>query len=1110
MIYTQIDLTKKRINIPNKIAGKEGESFVRGLEFIIPPEYKDWLISFDVQNAAGEKYKKYPSKTEGNISVYEFSKKDLEARGVLLIEVVLENGDKTYKPFLGEFSVKYAICAEDDSGDIFEDEDEESAELRKEIALNSKSRHDHANKEVIDSLGVNNENTRLTFRDFENSTMVLATIEDVVSQSIALRRELEEQISKIPKLSVEVVEELPTDAIDDSTIYLVRDSDDENNLYTEYIHINGVWECLGSQSIDLTNYYNKQEIDKMGFITEEQLPKTEETDPTVPDWAKQPNKPEYTAEEVGALPTGTTIPSSEDIKTEVEAALIKAKESGDFKGEQGLSGVYVGSGEMPDGYNVQIDPTGEAVVIPTKTSELINDSGFIRKDELPEGSSGLVVDPTLTSKGFAADAKATGDRLSDVEYQTITTDMVYTHKELPKGEKTVTISNDGSWGDDVYAYTGDDLIPRKTFNRTFPWNGITITREDYIYYVTGATSTSSSTVLFSRGGSDVNIPVEHLIGKTLRILSFADQILGSKITASMQFYDSSNNTVQVMVNGKLRNNAPCYVAQSSNSSTVACVVPENASYMRVSLTVAANQEIDCHIQMYVVTDEDVQTIESETPVANINSSEVTNIFTFPYPSTVETKTFIYEYIDYRTNNADGKAITYLTPEAFGAIGDGYSDDTNAINLCLTAAASTGQSIIMARKYNITSPIELKQGGLNVDINDIVYTGADAAIKISSMHNNVRIRSITSSGIGISFRADNNVAVLYNNVDVNSIAAKSHGIVFYNGLKGIYQNTVRFNKIVAGGTFTTTGETYYGICELPAEDDSFVTENNFYGGYIEYCKWAVYGLGGNSKFYNIQVENNIDGGFFITKGGCLIFYPRHTEMMYYNTNNAPIFKLNTTKDVHIYASHAVSLDSFDLSDCEDTFTTEDGHIYPVSEGYMAIIHTPLTTNNYAMGHILTTKAYILGKFIIMHPYMAYRKVVTANLFDTRLVGTQTIDEELSFSRLPTKFVVNTVNSEIYLHSSYCAFGYNEFEVEQANGFACKIYDVLGNLIFDGTELGNGIYKVKVYLDADRAKDFNYGSLRVDFLGHYWEITKQGVSVVDDEAGNITLTTEVVSV
>ncbi len=38
---------------------------------------------------------------------------------------------------------------------------------------------------------------------------------------------------------------------------------------------------------------------------------------------------------------------------------LKGKE-----GKQGVSGVYVGSGDMPDGYNVQIDPTGDITAIP--------------------------------------------------------------------------------------------------------------------------------------------------------------------------------------------------------------------------------------------------------------------------------------------------------------------------------------------------------------------------------------------------------------------------------------------------------------------------------------------------------------------------------------------------------------------------------------------------------------------------------------------------------------------------------------------------------------------------------------------------------------------------
>ena len=62
----------------------------------------------------------------------------------------------------------------------------------------------------------------------------------------------------------EIVDELPTENIDTHTIYLVKETVGESDdYYNEYIYINGEWELLGSTRIDLSNYYTKEQVDKI-------------------------------------------------------------------------------------------------------------------------------------------------------------------------------------------------------------------------------------------------------------------------------------------------------------------------------------------------------------------------------------------------------------------------------------------------------------------------------------------------------------------------------------------------------------------------------------------------------------------------------------------------------------------------------------------------------------------------------------------------------------------------------------------------------------------------------------------------------------------------------
>lgn len=125
----------------------------------------------------------------------------------------------------------------------------------------------------------------------------------------------------------------------------------------------------------------KSELNMVGDISKEKISEAvneyltanpiEETDPTVPNWAKQAEKPSYTASEVGALPNTTIIPTT-----------LPNPNALTFTGA--VTGSYDGSSPVE-----------------------IN---------IPEGGgTDVAVDTTLSVAGQAADAKATGEKISELK-----------------------------------------------------------------------------------------------------------------------------------------------------------------------------------------------------------------------------------------------------------------------------------------------------------------------------------------------------------------------------------------------------------------------------------------------------------------------------------------------------------------------------------------------------------------------------------------------------------------------------------------------------------------------------------------------------------------------
>ena len=151
-----------------------------------------------------------------------------------------------------------------------------------------------------------------------------------------------------------------------------------------------------------------------------------ETDPTVPAWAKAASKPSYTASEVGALPTGTTLDNISDGTTRKLSnySLTSHTHSQyaaqtDFTAHTGNTTIHMTSDEKTKlagiaagaEVNVQANWTETATTsdafiknkptIPTKVSELANDSNYLTTEtQLSKTSTGggnAVTDITVSN-----------------------------------------------------------------------------------------------------------------------------------------------------------------------------------------------------------------------------------------------------------------------------------------------------------------------------------------------------------------------------------------------------------------------------------------------------------------------------------------------------------------------------------------------------------------------------------------------------------------------------------------------------------------------------------------------------------------------------------------
>ena len=202
---------------------------------------------------------------------------------------------------------------------------------------------------------------------FVNSTQVNTALAAYTypSQELYTQSDIDTMLSQISSLKIEVVDALPSTGNAD-TIYLLKVRQQGNDMYQEYFWVNNAWELIGG--IDLTDYYTKTEVNTL-----------------------------LTAKaDVSAIPTKTSDLTN-DSNFAVDANYVHTDNNYTTAEKNKLAGIAAGAEVNVQSNWAQTNSSADDFIknkpsIPTKTSDLTNDSGFITTSAIPTKVSAFTND----------------------------------------------------------------------------------------------------------------------------------------------------------------------------------------------------------------------------------------------------------------------------------------------------------------------------------------------------------------------------------------------------------------------------------------------------------------------------------------------------------------------------------------------------------------------------------------------------------------------------------------------------------------------------------------------------------------------------------------------
>ena len=207
------------------------------------------------------------------------------------------------------------------------------------------------------------------------------------------KTEVDNMISTIPKFSIKVVDVLPTEDISPTTIYLLRVEGDDH--FEEWVYVDNEWDKLGDGNIDLSDYATYDYVDgKLATKADIASLSAVAFSGRYEDLAGSPVNLSQFTNDVGYL---TEVPDGSVSRVKLSSALnadltaVENAVDGLQNSVRDLSSTKADKttvSALSDTVALKADKTE----LPTKTSDLTNDSGFITSADVPTKVSELTND----------------------------------------------------------------------------------------------------------------------------------------------------------------------------------------------------------------------------------------------------------------------------------------------------------------------------------------------------------------------------------------------------------------------------------------------------------------------------------------------------------------------------------------------------------------------------------------------------------------------------------------------------------------------------------------------------------------------------------------------